>query len=169
MADGDLYETDILAWSEQQAAALRELASRRDLPNALDLAHVAEEIEDVGLSELNGVKSHIRLILGHLVKCWADTDAQSVRHWIAEIGNWQSDLADRFSPSMQQRIDLDVLWRRALRQAELDLQEQDRTDALTALRRLTSNNTCPIALDDILSEQISPTDLVDRLRAALPR
>jgi hypothetical protein len=47
MAGTDLYDTDILAWSEQQAEALRELAARRDLPNALDLPHVLEEIGDL--------------------------------------------------------------------------------------------------------------------------
>ncbi|GEM_PF-5947827 len=51
MADSDLYDTDILAWSEQQAAVLRALAVRHDLPNDLDLSHVAEEIEDLGLSQ----------------------------------------------------------------------------------------------------------------------
>ncbi len=29
MADADLYDTDILAWSEQQAAVLRALADGR--------------------------------------------------------------------------------------------------------------------------------------------
>jgi hypothetical protein len=35
------YDEDFLAWSEQQAAALRELAGRRGLPDELDLEHVA--------------------------------------------------------------------------------------------------------------------------------
>ena len=48
MGDRTLYDEDILVWSEQQAAALRSLASRLDLPNELDLANVIEEIEDVG-------------------------------------------------------------------------------------------------------------------------
>ena len=52
MGDRSLYDEDILVWSEQQAAALRSMASRRDLPNELDLANVIEEIEDVGRSEL---------------------------------------------------------------------------------------------------------------------
>ena len=64
----DLYDTDILAWSQRQAAVLRDLAARRDLPNELDLDHVAEEIEDVGRSELNAVQSFIRLCLVHIVK-----------------------------------------------------------------------------------------------------
>jgi hypothetical protein len=53
MADADLYDIDILAWSEQQAEALRSLTGRRDLPNPLDLSHVVEEIEDVGLSQMH--------------------------------------------------------------------------------------------------------------------
>ena len=41
-----LYEDDIYAWAEQQAAALRRLAgTRRELPNELDLENLAEEIE----------------------------------------------------------------------------------------------------------------------------
>ena len=60
MGDRSLYDEDILVWSEQQAAALRSLASRRDLPNELDLANVIEEIEDVGRSEFHTVESSDR-------------------------------------------------------------------------------------------------------------
>lgn len=45
----DLYERDILIWSEQQADLLRRVA-RGERVNGVDWAHVAEEIEDVGLS-----------------------------------------------------------------------------------------------------------------------
>ena len=76
MGDRSLYDEDILIWSEQQAAALRSLAVRRDLPNELDLANVIEEIEDVGRSEFHTVESlveqypdHISLLLA------ADPDA----------------------------------------------------------------------------------------------
>ena len=40
-----LYDTDFLAWSKQQAEALR--AAMR---NGLDLGNLAEEIEDLGKS-----------------------------------------------------------------------------------------------------------------------
>ena len=63
MPDTGLYDTDLIAWSEQQEAALRELAARRDLPNALDLPHIIEEIADLGQSELNAVNSFIGLII----------------------------------------------------------------------------------------------------------
>ena len=167
MADTALYETDILAWSEQQADALRALAARRDLPNALDLAHVLEEIEDLGLSELNAVKRFFQLILRHAVKCVTDPDAPGVRHWHTEINNWQGELEDRMSPSMRRRIDMDSLWARAVRQAELDLLEQTRDqDFITKLRALRGT-PCPISLDDVLLDPTDPAALVQRLEAGL--
>ena len=45
-----LYDTDILLWSEQQAELLRRRAA-----NALDWDNLAEEIGDVGLSQLRAV------------------------------------------------------------------------------------------------------------------
>ena len=49
----NLYETDILAWSEEQAALLRaEAAADRRNAGAPDWPHIVEEIESVGRSEL---------------------------------------------------------------------------------------------------------------------
>ena len=87
MADSSLYDEDFLIWSEQQAAALRYLANRRDLPNELDLANVIEEIEDVGRSEFHR-ESLVENILTHLVLLAADPDAPATRGWIAEITAW---------------------------------------------------------------------------------
>jgi hypothetical protein len=47
MDDQVTYKEDFYGWSQRQAATLRRLAGKRDLPNDLDLDHVAEEIEDV--------------------------------------------------------------------------------------------------------------------------
>jgi hypothetical protein len=58
----DLYERDILAWSARQADLLRRFAHGERV-NGIDWEHVAEEIEDVGLSELNAVRSHLRALV----------------------------------------------------------------------------------------------------------
>ncbi|MGA3002660.1 MAG: DUF29 family protein [Acetobacteraceae bacterium] len=50
----DLYDHDILTWSHNQTALLRRLA-RGERVKGVDWVHVVEEIEDVGLSELNAV------------------------------------------------------------------------------------------------------------------
>jgi hypothetical protein len=75
----DLYEPDMLAWSDHQADLLRQVA-RGQRVNGVDWEHVVEEIEDVGLSELNAVQSHLRQMLVHLLKVHGGPDHASVRH-----------------------------------------------------------------------------------------
>ncbi len=90
---------------------LRDLAfHRRDLPNELDIEHVAEEIEDVGRAQLNAVQSFFRLILAHVVKAASVPDAALTAAWRKEVVGFHNDLILRFSRSMRQRIDLDELW-----------------------------------------------------------
>ena len=136
MADSSLYDEDILIWSEQQAAALRYLANRRDLPNDLDLANVIEEIEDVGRSEFHTVESLIENILTHLVLLAADPDAPATRGWIAEITAWNLTLRRRITPSMQARLDVPSLWRDSLEVAAAKLAgwDEDKAAAVTRLR-----------------------------------
>ena len=47
----DLCQDDTLLWSEQQAALLRRVAAGERVTD-VDRAHVIEEIEDAGRSEL---------------------------------------------------------------------------------------------------------------------
>jgi Domain of unknown function DUF29 len=85
MGDSTRYDDDILLWSEQQAAAIRKLATARNMPDELDIENVAEEIESVGRSELASLKSYIRLIFVHLIKLVVETDSSSVGHWRGQI------------------------------------------------------------------------------------
>ena len=167
MADAGLYDSDILAWSEQQADVLRSLAGRRDLPNELDLSHVVEEIEDVGLSQLHAVSSFIRLIMTHAIKCWADPDAPSLLHWHAEIGGWQTELSSRLTAGMRNRIDLNCEWQRAAPQANRDLKAQG-ADVAAVKVRLALDAACPLPLDDLSCDPADPALLVERLTRALP-
>ncbi len=111
----DLYERDILSWSEHQAELLRRVA-RGERVNGVDWEHVVEEIEDVGLSELNAVQSFLRLILVHLMKVQGWPENLSVEHWRDEIALFQQEAVQRFAPSMRQRIDLARIFERAQRQ-----------------------------------------------------
>jgi hypothetical protein len=152
------YDDDFLAWSEQQAAALRGLAgSRRDLPNELDVERVAEEIEDVGRAEFNAVKRHIRQILAHLIKAISEPQPGPASHWRKEVVSFHSALLDQCSPSMAQRLDVDRLWRRAMKEAEAALEDEGRTLAPGLPR------DCPLSLDDLLSEDFEFRDAVAEL------
>ncbi len=158
MSDPTLYDDDILLWSEQQAAAIRKLgATRRDLPNELDIENVAEEIESVGRSELAAVKSYLRLIFLHLMKLALDAASQDVPHWRSEIVGFHSEVIGRYAPSMRQRIDLDEIWRSAREQFMLVYESGQRLSFGDITMR------CPLNLDDLIGSRIDLAALLERL------
>jgi hypothetical protein len=60
---GTAYEKDVVAWAMEQAALLRS-----GQLSALDIEHIAEEIEDVGKSEKRELASRMAVLLSHLLK-----------------------------------------------------------------------------------------------------
>ena len=138
----DLYEHDALAWSIQQATLLRRLAAGERV-NDIDWDHVVEEIEDVGISELNATRSYLEQLLLHLLKLRGWPGHTASGHWRNEIVVFQAGVTGRFSPSMRQRIDLGMVYARAKRQAE-QLRYDDRPP-------LTPPPTCPLTLDQLLT------------------
>ena len=71
---GDLYDRNLLAWSEQQAALLRRRAAGELVNDAeLDWPNIAEEIESVGTEQVHAVRSFLTRALEHdlKVKAWA--------------------------------------------------------------------------------------------------
>ncbi len=138
----DLYHRDALAWSEHQAALLRRVA-RGERINDVDWDHVVEEIEDVGLSELHAVESHLYQMLLHLLKLHGWPGLSTTRHWRGEVVGFQGNAERRFAPSMRQRLDLEALYRRACRQVE--------QLALGGSPPRPSPATCPVTLDQLLN------------------
>lgn len=156
-----LYREDIYAWSREQAGVLREMTRQAGLPNALDLANVAEEIESVGSEVRNAVESFIRLLLVHLVKVAASPNLSAHAHWRGETLNFHAEIQGRYTRSMRQDIDLDVLWRRALRQAEASLSDHGEKMPHDLSDR------CPLVLDAFVAEEFDLDDALARVRAAL--
>ena len=169
MDHDSLYETDICTWAEQQAVALRGLASRVDLPNELDLPNVIEEIEDVGISQLRSVSSFMRLILSRVILIAVDADADSVSHWTREVATFRGELIQSWQPSMCQRIDMDRVWRHAVEEALLKLSTYHGNgtdfDADEMMGRLGMVSV--FGVDDLCGEGFKFHSLVDRLRTHL--
>jgi Domain of unknown function DUF29 len=166
-----LYETDIVTWAERQAAALRSLASRMDLPNELDLLNVVEEIEDVANGQLRSVNRFMRLILSHLILIAIDADADSVPHWTREVATFRGDLMQACQRGMDRRIDTHLIWRRAAEEAALKLSTYHGIgttfDVDELIGRPGSNPL--VGIDDLRGESFKFHGLVERLRAHLAR
>ena len=69
-----LYDDDFVAWTEQQAEALRS-ASRGSTNQPVDWENLAEEIESLGKSDRRELHSQIYRIIRHLAKL-SDGDAR---------------------------------------------------------------------------------------------
>src|SRR3954453_7245000 len=142
MSDRDTYDTDILAWSEQQADALRRRST-----NSLDWDNLAEEIADLGLSQLHAVMSHLRLALLHDLKAEAWPLSRDVDHWRAEARLHRDEARERYTPSMARRIDTGKLYRQARRAMPA---------TIDGLQPLPVPDTCPVTLEEMLAEDEQP-------------
>lgn len=141
----DLYDRDILAWSETQAALLRRVA-KGERVNDLDWEHLVEEIEDVGLSELRAVEGFLVLMMVHVLKLAVSPGDPSERHWRGEVVAFQRNAERRFAPSMRQRIAVERLWRDAVDQVIAG--QADGAPPLALAR------VCPFTLDQMLTETV---------------
>jgi hypothetical protein len=105
----DLYDEDFYAWTQEQAKALRT-HFRGD--NRLDVEHLAEEVEDLGKSELQGVESFVEQIIAHLLKLDYSGQAAPRSHWRAEILNFRQNINRKITPSIRRKVEraLDELY-----------------------------------------------------------
>ncbi|WP_376098274.1 DUF29 domain-containing protein [Roseomonas sp. CCTCC AB2023176] len=122
-----LYEEDWYAWTQDQAALLRRWPAELR-PNALDLEHIAEEIEDLGKELRRQVEGLMRRLIEHLLKLEFSPDEDPRRHGMKEVAAFRADIRARFgpddSPSLYaRRADLYARpWNAALRLYRKDLE-----------------------------------------------
>ncbi len=115
MSSSDLYDADILRWSEQQGRLLRRLAAGERVNDEIDWENVVEEIEGVGNEQLHAVRSLLTHAVIHRLKAIGWPDSRDADNWRADAERCRGDAADRFAPSMRQRLDMAGIYRRALR------------------------------------------------------
>ena len=151
MSSERLYDTDFYAWTQQQAERLREV---RD--NRLDAENLAEEVADLGKSELRAVTSHLESLLVHLMKAAYGPADQPRSGWLNEADRHQDLARQAFWPSMHDKIELSRLWARAIRQTNRDLADYGEP-------QLAANTLCPFTLDELLSRDFDVEAAVARL------
>jgi uncharacterized protein DUF29 len=128
-----LYETDTVAWSEQQAAALRGVA-RGGSNQPLDWENLAEEIEDLAKSLRQRLRSQIARIIQHEVKLEYSPAIDCRNGWRRTIRLARIDI-DRIledSPSLKREISrlIEKETAAAVQVAILDLEEGGEIDQM---------------------------------------
>ena len=97
----DLYDEDFYAWTQEQAKALRT-HFRGD--SRLDVEHLAEEVEDLGKSQLQAVESYVQQIIAHMLKLDYSGFDRPRRHWRSEIVGFRASMQRKTSPSVKRKI-----------------------------------------------------------------
>ena len=90
------YDTDFYAWTQQQAQALRA----QDWA-ALDLEHLAEEVEDVGNSVRFALESQLVRLLFHLLKLAYDPATRPRRGWRVTVASAREEVTKRATGGLQ--------------------------------------------------------------------
>jgi len=139
----DVYDRDILIWSEQQAQLLRRLAAGERVNDLIDWENVIEEVDSVGREQLHAVESLLLQALVHMLKARGWPEARDAENWLADARGFRAQAANRFVPSMRQRLDLDHIYRQALRALPVTMDGKPPQ---------TLPGTCPLTLNQLLAE-----------------
>jgi hypothetical protein len=135
-----LYDEDIVAWAKQQADALRA-AAHAGSNLKLDWENLAEEIEDLGVSQRSAVGSYIMRIIQHLAKLDHSPAVDPRNGWrrTVRLARLQAERRINASPSLKAELSriVEDETKRGIEAAIADLEEYGEIDAVDAnsLRR----------------------------------
>jgi hypothetical protein len=140
------YDDDFYAWTRHQAEVLR---SMKTADNRFDRENVAEEIETLGRSERDTVRSQVRRIIEHCLKLQYSPAEQPRYGWMESIVEARSTLDDKISPTLRRDTArrLPKLYEQARYRASLGLLGNGEAEAAS---RLPSD--CPYSLKQVLED-----------------
>jgi hypothetical protein len=137
----DLYDEDILLWSERQGTLLRRIAAGEPVNERPDWANIIEEVESVGRAQLHAVESLLLQALLHTLKAEGWPNSRDVENWLADARGFRVQARRRFVPSMRQNMDVGGLYADALKALPARMDDQPPQPF---------SPTCPMTLDELL-------------------
>ena len=139
-----LYETDYVAWLEEQVAHLR--AGRL---SALDVQNVADELESLMKSERRQLRNRLEVLVHHLLK-WDHQPHQRSNRWRATVQEQRTRIRVLLddSPSLKQDVPIFM--------AERYATARRNAAAQTGLPLDTFPESCPFTVDEILNDEWLP-------------
>ena len=141
-----LYNRDIIAWANEQAALLRSGQFDK-----LDLANLAEEIEDVGKSEKRELASRLAVLIAHLLK-WRFQLERQGKSWELTIKEQRKQIKRRLNktPSLNSDLNdqefLDDVWGDVLVSATNETKG-----------KISFPVNCPWTIEQILNDEFFPS------------
>jgi Domain of unknown function DUF29 len=143
---GTTYEKDVIAWSIEQAHALRSGDFSK-----LDIEHLADEIEDVGKSEQRELANRMAVLLAHLLK-WQCQPDKRAKSWTDTIALQRERIARRVkrTPSFKASFRDPDWWADAWDDATTQCAQETGID-ITSLP-----TACPWSAADVMADKWLP-------------
>jgi len=141
---GDLYDADVLEWSEHQARLLRQHAAGEGGNEAPDWANIIEEIESVGQSQVDAVESWWFQAFLHDLKAEAWPLARDVPAWRGDARGFRAQARRKYRASMRQKLDVSGIYADAL---------SAMPDTMDRQPPLPVPVVCPVTLDELVSAE----------------
>jgi hypothetical protein len=151
------HDSDFVGWTESQAAILKNLPRGAF---GLDAENLAEEIADLGRTEVRETSSLLRQVLVHLIKLAAEPGSEAADHWVEEALAFQGDAVLACTPGIRQRVDIPRIWKLAGNGAVRALERH-------GMRLDNLPDTCPFSLDELLQTDFDPIAAANKLAAAI--
>ncbi len=98
------YDQDFFAWSQEQAQLLRSGRFSQ-----LDVAHLVEEIGDLGKRERRALERRSAVLIGHLLKWRCQPDYSNRKSWRATINTQRRGITKLLSENPSLRAELDKI------------------------------------------------------------
>ncbi len=134
-----LYEIDDSLWLEETIFLLKTKQF-----NELDLDNLIEELEALGKSDFNKVKSLLRQIIIHLLllQYWTKESERNQKHWRGEIQTFRFDLNNNLTTNFQNKLnqELESIYQNAVKFVKIKTDLKD------------FPIKCPYTLEQILEE-----------------
>ena len=139
---GTTYDKDVIAWSIEQASALRSGDFSK-----LDIEHLADEIEDVGKSEQRELANRMAVLLAHLLK-WKYQPEGRTKSWSDTISIQRERLVRRIArtPSLKASLRDPDWWSDAWDDATAACTHE------TGLELASLPRVCPWSAAEVLTE-----------------
>ncbi|TAE53125.1 MAG: DUF29 domain-containing protein [Nostocales cyanobacterium] len=140
-----LYEIDDYLWLEETIKLLKT----KNLEN-LDIDNLIEELESLGRSELNKVRSLFKQIIIHilLLEYWQEEYERNYRHWQGEIIAFRDDLNNSLTKTLKNKLvqELDNIYDVAVKIVSTK----------TGLSKNVFPENCPYSLEQLLDDNWYP-------------
>jgi hypothetical protein len=142
------YDTDFVAWTEEQAAILKSL---EPVPPGLDVENLVDEILGLGRREIAAASDLALSLLVTICKISGNPGQASAL--IEEAMGKQGELTLACESGIEQHVDLDLVWRLVKNTAARSMGIDDLPDE------------CPFSIRDLLDIDFDPVAAARKISA----